>query len=140
MYIFCDKKIKKMLITIWKFGKRLAIKWQKKLKKKKKKKKINTKESFQCFYIPVILIDSVYRKDENYYPQVFLEKFINSFLRRSIRIFGFWGFWSSSWNIRIFLWPRNFCFLKYKKFYWGGIFLVFWSRKVPSSNIRKIWC
>ena len=57
MYIFCDKKIKKMLITIGKFGKRLAIKWQKKLKKKKKKKKINKKESFKCFYIPVILID-----------------------------------------------------------------------------------
>ena len=34
-------------------------------------KKFNTKESFQCFYIPVILIDSVYRKDENYYPKAF---------------------------------------------------------------------
>ena len=139
MYVFYDKKITKILITIWKFVKRLAIKWKKKLKKKKKKK-LNTKESFQCFYIPVILIDSVHRKDENYYPQVFLEKFMNNFLWRSIRIFGFWGFWSSSWNIRIFPWPRNFCFLKYKKFYWGVIFLVFWARKVPSSNIRKIWC
>ena len=37
--------------------------------------KINTKESFQCIYIPVILIDLVYRKDENYYPIVFLEKY-----------------------------------------------------------------
>ena len=27
-----------------------------------------------CLYAPVILIDSVYRKDENYYPKVFLEK------------------------------------------------------------------
>ena len=63
-----------------------------KKKAEKKKKKLNTKESFQCFYIPVILIDSVHRKDENYYPQVFLEKFMNSFLWRSIRIFGFWGF------------------------------------------------
>ena len=61
-------------------------------KKAEKKKKLNTKESFQCFYIPVILIDSVHRKDENYYPQVFLEKFMHSFLWRSIRIFGFWGF------------------------------------------------
>ena len=25
--------------------------------------------------MPVILIDSVYRKDENYYPKVFLEKY-----------------------------------------------------------------
>ena len=31
-----------------------------KMKKKAEKKKINTKESFQCFYIPVILIDSVH--------------------------------------------------------------------------------
>ena len=40
--------------------------------------KINTKESFQCFYnigISVISIDSVYREDENYYPKVFLEKY-----------------------------------------------------------------
>ena len=29
-------------------------------------KKINTKGSFQCLYAPVILIDSAYRKDENY--------------------------------------------------------------------------
>ena len=40
----------------------------------KRENKINTKESLQCFYIPVMLIDSVYRKDENYYPKVFLEK------------------------------------------------------------------
>ena len=26
------------------------------------------------YYLTVILIDSVYRKDENYYPQVFLEE------------------------------------------------------------------
>ena len=38
------------------------------------KKKFNTKESFHCFYIPVILIDSVYRKDENSYPKVFFFK------------------------------------------------------------------
>ena len=40
----------------------------------KAEKKIYTKENFQCFYKPVVLIDSVYRKDENYYPKVFLEK------------------------------------------------------------------
>ena len=66
--------------------------WEKVTNKMKPKPKLNTKESFQCFYIPVILTDSVHRKDENYYPQVFLEKFMNSFLWRSIRIFGFWGF------------------------------------------------
>ena len=36
-------------------------------------KKINTIGSFQCLYALVILIDSIYRKDENYYPKVFLE-------------------------------------------------------------------
>ena len=39
------------------------------------KEKINTKESSQCIYISAILIDSVYRKDKNYYPQVFLVKY-----------------------------------------------------------------
>ena len=39
-------------------------------------KRFNTKETFQYFYIPVILFDSVYRKDGNYYSKAFLEKFI----------------------------------------------------------------
>ena len=39
-------------------------------------KKFNATESCQCFYgkvipVPVILINSVYRKDGNYYPKVF---------------------------------------------------------------------
>ena len=43
--------------------------------------KINTNEGFQCFYasniiqISVILIDSVYRKDENCYAKVILKKY-----------------------------------------------------------------
>ena len=32
------------------------------------------KEGSQCICLSVILIDSVYKKDKNYYPQVFLEK------------------------------------------------------------------
>ena len=40
----------------------------------KTESKIHTKESFQCFYILVILIDSFYWKDENCYNKVFLEK------------------------------------------------------------------
>ena len=59
-------------------------------------KRFNTKESFQCFYIPVILFDSVYRKDGNYYPKVSLEKFIHNCFWRNIRNFGFWGFGSTS--------------------------------------------
>ena len=43
------------------------------------KETFNTKESFQCYYrevipVPVILNDSVYGKDENYYPKVFFLK------------------------------------------------------------------
>ena len=59
-------------------------------------KKNATQRSFQCFYIPVILIDSVNRKDGNYSPKVFLEKFIPNFFLRSVRNFSFWGFGSSS--------------------------------------------
>ena len=36
---------------------------------------MKTNRCFQCLYAPIILIDSIYRKDENYYPKVFLEKY-----------------------------------------------------------------
>ena len=32
------------------------------------------KEDSQCICIPVILIDSIHRKDKSYYPQAFLEE------------------------------------------------------------------
>ena len=48
-------------------------------KYQKAEKRFNTKESFQSFYIPVKLFDSVNIKDGNYYPKVFLEKFIHNF-------------------------------------------------------------
>ena len=32
------------------------------------------KEDFQCICLSVILIDSIFRKGNNYYPQVFLEE------------------------------------------------------------------
>ena len=62
----------------------------------KAEKRFNTKEGFQCFYIPVILFDSAYRKDRNYYPRVFLERFIHNFFWRNIKKNCFWGFESSS--------------------------------------------
>ena len=65
-------------------------------KYQKAEKRFNTKESFQSFYIPVKLFDSVNIKDGNYYPKVFLEKFIHNFFGRNIRNFGSWGFGSSS--------------------------------------------
>ena len=33
------------------------------------------KEVLNMFNTPIILIDSIYRKDENCYPKVFLEKY-----------------------------------------------------------------
>ena len=62
----------------------------------KDEKRFNIKESFQCFYISVTLFDSVYRKNGNYRPKVFLEKFIYSFFWRNIKNFSFWSFGSSS--------------------------------------------
>ena len=39
------------------------------------KKNLYTKAGFQCLYASIILIDSIYRKDENSYPKVFVEKY-----------------------------------------------------------------
>ena len=41
-------------------------------------KRFCTKESFHCFYIPVILVDSVYRKYGKYCLKQVLEKFIHN--------------------------------------------------------------
>ena len=46
-----------------------------KVEKNKQINKTNTKGGFQCLYVPVLLIDSIYRKDENYYPKVFLARY-----------------------------------------------------------------
>ena len=48
-------------------------------KYQKTEKRFITKGSVQCFYIKVKLFDSVNIKDGNYYPKVFLEKFIHNF-------------------------------------------------------------
>ena len=48
---------------------------KKKQKKPKKHTHTHTKGAFQCLYALIILTDSIYRKDENYYPIVFLEKY-----------------------------------------------------------------
>ena len=58
--------MKNVLINVMKFGGKLISKsW----------KKINLKNGFQYFCVQVILIDSAYRKDKNYYPKVLLEKY-----------------------------------------------------------------
>ena len=48
---------------------------KKKQKKPKKHTHTHTKGAFQCLYALIILTDSIYRKDESYYPIVFLEKY-----------------------------------------------------------------
>ena len=70
--------MKNFLINVWQFGKKVNNTIKKEINREliynkqylKAEKRFNTKESFQCFYIPVILFDSVYRKDGNYYPKV----------------------------------------------------------------------
>ena len=82
--------MKNFLINVWQFGKKVNNTIKKEINRKliynkqylKAEKRFNTKESFQCFYIPVILFDSVYRKDGNYYPKVFLEKLFYNFFKK----------------------------------------------------------
>ena len=88
----------------------------------KDEKRFNIKESFQCFYISVILFDSGFRKNGNYCPKVFLEKFIYSFFWRNIKNFSFWSFGSSSWSkkenfggVSVSWNIKNFHFPKYKE-------------------------
>ena len=63
-------------ITIWEnvcnIIKKINIELVYNKKYLKAEKTFNT--NFHCFYIPVILFDSVSRKDGNYYSQHFLEK------------------------------------------------------------------
>ena len=47
----------------------------KKYLKLKRKKEKTTKGGFQCLYAPIIVIDSSYRKVENCYSKVCLEKY-----------------------------------------------------------------
>ena len=45
----------------------------------KAEKRLNTKESFQCFYIPLTLSDSVYRKDETIIQKCFWNYLFRTF-------------------------------------------------------------
>ena len=82
MHVFYEKRIKVFdkYNEIWeKVSNIIKRKFNSELVYKKKyiktESKTRTKECFQCFYTPVIVIDSVYRKVENYYLKVFLEKY-----------------------------------------------------------------
>ena len=96
MYVFCYKKWNffDKYINIWEKVSNITKKNNSELIYNKKYlkfgKKFTKKESFQCFYIPVKLIDSVYRKDENCYPKVFLGKCIYNFFWRSVSNVGYW--------------------------------------------------
>ena len=79
MYVFHDKKNEKHIdkyMTIWEKVSDVIIYLKKYLKAEKR---FNTKECFQCFYIPLILLESVYRKDGNYNPKVFLKTLFITF-------------------------------------------------------------
>ena len=48
----------------------------------KNSKKI-IKRGFQCLYAAIILIDSIYRKDKNYFPKVLLLKVLFYLIHRN---------------------------------------------------------
>ena len=69
----------------------------------KKYLKAEKKEGIQWFSAPVILLDSIYRKDKNCYPQVFLEK---CNFNDDIRVYSdeeysdkFWWLWQKNSNV-----------------------------------------
>ena len=70
---YMEALVKVINITKNKFNSEFI--YSKKYLKTEKKKKTTQKGHFQCLYAPIILIDSVCKKDENYYPKVFLEKY-----------------------------------------------------------------
>ena len=45
---------------------------------------MNAKGCFQCLYAPIILIDSIYKQNKNYYPKGLLEKY---YFNEDIEIF-----------------------------------------------------
>ena len=53
--------------------------------------------------MPVILIDSVYRKDENYYPKVFLGKLIHNIFLEKYKKFWFLELWKFLLKYKSFL-------------------------------------
>ena len=88
-----EKNIEKYMTTWEKVSNMIKRNFNSELSKIQR---FNTKENFQCFYVPVILFDSVCRKDGNCYLKVFLEKLNHNFFWRSIINFGFCGIESSS--------------------------------------------
>ena len=66
-YIEILEKIRKIMKST--FNRELIIKKHLKAEKKKHKR------SLQCLYAPVILVDSIYRKDEDNYSKMFSEKY-----------------------------------------------------------------
>ena len=84
MYLMIkDEKYFDRYMAIWKKVNNIIQKDNSELIYSKKylkaEKRLIPKESFKCFYIPVIFFDSVFRKDEKYYPKVFLDKFIQNY-------------------------------------------------------------
>ena len=102
------------LINIWQFGKKVSDVIKTNFNSEliynkfclKAEKRFNTKESFQCLYTPVILIDSIYIENKNCYPKVFLDiethcsnadeeyyhkKYINLFVEKNEKIKNFFS-------------------------------------------------
>ena len=77
-FIIKEEDVFGMYMEIWEKGNNIIKKLTVNLYKVKKY--LIAKKTFECCYrigiqVPVILIDSVYKKDENYYPKVFLKEY-----------------------------------------------------------------
>ena len=68
-----QKRIWKQVCTQWKIYKSKMKFFNRKINKRFQNNK-KTKEGSWCIGLSVILIDSVYKKDEKLYPQLFLEE------------------------------------------------------------------
>ena len=109
MYFMIKDQKKYKYMTIWEILTKITKKLNTKLIYNKKylkaEERFNTKESFQCFYILVILFDSVYRKGGNYHPKAFLEKLIQNFYEK-YKKFWFLVLWEFLLKYKKILFPR----------------------------------
>ena len=135
-------------MTIWKKVNKIIIKkcnseaiYNK--KNLKAEKRFNSKKSFQCFYITVILFDSVHRKDGSCYLEVLLEKQFNNLFLENYKKSWFLELWMFLLKYKHFLGVSVFRNIR-KAFFWdktrnflGEFLFPKIQRSCISRNIRK---
>ena len=118
-----DKQNFDKYMTVWEILSYIIKKYSSELiyikKYLKAEKRCNTKENFpeNFSYTVVILFNSVYRKDGNFYPEVFLETFIHNLFFEEYKKFRFLVVWK--------------LLLKYKKVPIPKIYRIFSAFSFP---------